>query len=118
MRVMTYVTWLGAAVFVLLAPPAAGQTRSPFDEPEKSVNRYDYPAALTLCRVTGIITTGTGGRVILEIAGYDRPGVYAEKDRIFIRYNGVTHEFILERILRKGMKLKAKDNQTHEVELR
>jgi hypothetical protein len=105
-------------VSLLAVLPSLCAARSPFDAPEKSVNLYDYPAALARCRVMGLITTDTNGRVLLEINGDNHPSVYSKNDRIFIPFNGVIHEFTLEEIRRKGLKFKAKDNRTHEVELR
>lgn len=110
---------LAVATMLMAASPGLGaEKRSPFDEPARPVTAYDYEAAKDYCMITGLIITKTEGKVILKIEGQETGSVYSVKDRIRILYNGVPHEFTLERIKAKSIVLRGKGAETYEVEAR
>lgn len=118
-RILAKGLFLAAAAMMMAASPGLGaEKRSPFDEPARPVTAYDYEAAKDHCVITGLIITKTEGKVILKTNDQETGSVYSVKDRIRILYNGVPHEFTLERIKAKSIVLKGKNAETYEVEAR
>ncbi|MCK5165031.1 MAG: hypothetical protein KAQ72_14995, partial [Desulfobacula sp.] len=94
------------------------QDRSPFDEPVRTRNLYDYTQAKKQCIITGIITTQKKGTAILKLNNSEIASVYSVNDRISLEHNGIVHEFTLIEIKNKSIVLKGKNSRTYEVELR
>ncbi len=102
----------------VLPGPSAAADRSPFTESPKQISLYNYTRAVQSCKVVGLITTQTRGRVILKLNDDDHTAVYREGDSFQLFYRGISHRFTLEKINPKSIRLKGGNKKVYEVEVR
>lgn len=113
--------WMILLMFFLLTGPAwtvfAGD-RNPFEEPETPETLYDYKRASRRVVITGLITTDQDAKAIVATEPEAPASVYSLDSRILVSFNGVDHEFRIQKIKTRSLVLRALNGTTYEVEVK
>ncbi len=111
--------WITCLALVLMAIPAwqvQAADRSPFEEPLAPETLYNYKIASHRIMITGLITTDTDGKVIIQTSPEGTASVFSVGSRIVVPFNGVDHEYRIKTIKTRSLILRALNGKTYEVE--
>jgi hypothetical protein len=115
--------WIFAGLTVLMMLCAAtgahaDELRDPFSPPGLQVIPRDYPSAIGMVNLKGIVRTETFEGCLVEIGGTGTEFVLMAGRQFSVPYDGLPHQFAVSGIREKSVVFSDNEGGTYEVEIR